>query len=213
LLLQTLPLVHLMQHDPDAAQSFLTLQAEKLGPGFSTAHFVLMIRSVDVLLYQGRAVAALACVRDHWEPLKRSLLYRGRMTRASAHLARARAALMTYRETREAALLSDIADDVEELRQLGPGYAGFAPALEGQIAVLKGNLALARAFFEAALQQFSKEQSDHAVLYVRYRLGELLGDLGGQAMQRNSRETLERQGIVDVEAFLHVVMPISSLQP
>jgi serine/threonine protein kinase len=211
LLLQALPLVHLMQDNPEVAQAFVTTQAKKLGTGFSSAHFLLLIRGVEVLLYQSRGSEAFDLVQAHWQRLTRNMLYRSRMSQASAHLARARAALMAFRETREPGLLETVANDSRVLRQLGPGFSGFAPALEAQVAMLKGDLRLARSRLEAALQQFSNEQCDHASQYVRYRLGGLLGDVGGQAMQRSAREALERQGVVDVERFVRVMLPISAL--
>jgi hypothetical protein len=210
LLLHALPLVHLIQDDPDSAHAFLATQAKKLGPGFSNSHFLLLIRGTDVLIYQGRGREALNWVNSHWDRFKRNLLSRSRATQASAHLARARAALLTYAETGDATLLDIVTKDSRVLRRLGPGYAGLAPALEGQMAVLKGNRALARTHYESALQLLSREQAEHAVQYIRYRLGELLGDAIGRAMQRDAREALERQGVVDVERFVRVTLPIAS---
>ncbi|MET0390476.1 MAG: AAA family ATPase [Polyangiales bacterium] len=210
LLLHAVPLTHLIQNEPEAADAFIQAQAKKLGGGCYSGHVLVMIRGADVLLYQGRGAEAWAWVRRHWQSLARNLVFHNRMLRASAHLVRARAALLAYQELGDRTLLAWILRDSVALRQLGPGYAGFAPTLEAQVAVLKGDLGLARARFEAALQLFSKEQSDHAVHYVRYRLGQLLGDMGGQAMERAAREALERQGVKDVERFVQVAIPIGS---
>jgi len=210
LLLQSLPLVHLMQDDPQGAQAFINSQALKLDDGFSSLHFLLMTRSTDVLLYEGKGVEALALVHLHWDRLTRNLLFRTRVSRASAHLVRARAALMAYRETGDSATLQSVVQDSQALRQLGPGFAGFGPAIDAQLALLQGDRPLARRRFEEALRRFSREQSDHAAAYVRYRLGELLQDPAGRSMLQDTREALERQGVVHVERFVRIILPVSA---
>ena len=210
LLLQSMPLVHLMQDDPQSAQAFINNQALKLDDGFSNLHFLLMTRSTDVLLYEGKGVEALALVHAHWERLTRNLLFRSRVSRASAHLVRARAALMAYRETGDSRSLQSVVQDSQALRELGPGFAGFGPAIDAQLALLQGDRSLARKRFEEALRRFSREQSDHAATYVRYRLGELLQDPAGRSMLSETREALERQGVVNVERFIRVILPVSA---
>jgi hypothetical protein len=187
----------------------LTAQAKLLWTGFSSAHFLVMVRGADVLLYEARGVEALAWIRTHWPGLTRNAQFRNRPTRAAAYFAHGRAALLAYAETKESDLLDAVSRDSRALRRLGPGFVGFASVLDAQIALLKGNRAQARTHFETALQQLVQCQADRPVQYVRFRLGELVGDAGGRAMQRDAREALERQGIVDSERFTRMLVPIS----
>jgi hypothetical protein len=211
LLVQSIPLVHLMQDDPQSAQAFIQAQAAKLDDdGFSSLHFLLMIRGTDVLLYEGKGVEALALVHARWERVTRNLLYRSRVSRASAHLVRARAALMAYRETGDSGSLVSVEEDSQALRELGGGFAGYGPAIDAQLALLHGDRALARRRFEEALRQFSREQSEHAATYVRYRLGELLQDPAGRGLRHETRQALEQQGVVNVERFIRVLLPVSA---
>ena len=43
---------------------------------------------------------------------------------------------------------------------------------------------------------------------MQYRLGGLIGDATGTAMQIDVREQLERQGVVEVERFIRCLVPI-----
>jgi hypothetical protein len=206
--LQSMPLVHLMQADPAGARAFIEAQADKLGEAFSTPHFLRMVRMADVLLYEGKGTEALALVQDTWKTLSRTLLFRSRVTRASAHLARGRAALMACQERHDPELHALVARDAAALKRLGAGFAGFGPAFEGQLALLAGDKTAARRLLELAQSQFSNEQSDHAVRYMQYRLGGLIGGATGAAMQSDVREQLERQAVVDVERFIRCLVPI-----
>jgi hypothetical protein len=136
------------------------------------------------------------------------LLFRSRVTLGSAHLARGRAALMAFEECRDPELLSLVARDAAMLKRLGAGFAGFGPAFDGQLAFLRGDKTEARRQLELAQSQFSNEQSDHAVRYMQYRLGGLIGNANGHAMQTEVREQLERQGVVDVDRFIRCLIPI-----
>jgi len=132
------------------------------------------------------------------------------LARACTLLMRARAGLAAQAESPDAPTLDSIIADSQALRQLGAGFAGFGPVIDAQLAWLKGDKALARAFFEEAIRSFAHEQSDHALKYVRFRLGELVGDVVGQTSCRDIRAWLEQQGVVNAEHFIRIFVPVSA---
>ena len=80
--------------------------------------------------------------------------------------------------------------------------------IDAQLACLEGERAAARVYFEEAIRIFTNEQSDHMLKYVRYRLGELVGDVVGQASCRDIRAWLEQQGVVNAEHFIRIFVPV-----
>jgi serine/threonine protein kinase/tetratricopeptide (TPR) repeat protein len=208
LLIQSVPLTHLMRDDPASAMAFIVQQEGKLGDRFSTLHYFLMLRTAGVLLYEGRGKAAHELVSERWGALTQTLLFRSRVTRASAHLLRARCALMAFRETGESRYLAAIERDRTVVNGLGAGYSGFGPALAGQVALLKNDRAEAQACFESALGLFSAEQSEHAVQYVQYRLGEILADSTGERLKAEATRLLSHQGVSNVPRWVASFVPI-----
>jgi hypothetical protein len=206
-----MPLVQLMQDDPRAAHAFIAMHEKKLDGDFSWLHFTLLARKVDVLLYEGNGRLALEAVQACWPVLSNHPLYSGRLLRACALLLRARASLAAYAETGDEAALEAIPQDSHALRQLGAGFAGTGPLIDAQLACLKGDRSLARARYEEAIHQYSFEQADHGLRYVRYRLGELVGDIVGHASCRDIRAWLEQQGVQNPEHFIRMVVPVSAL--
>jgi eukaryotic-like serine/threonine-protein kinase len=209
LLSLALPLAQLMQDDPRAAQAYIAAQARKLDEDFSWLHFSLLEREVDVLLYEGKGVEAFDAVKKHWDDVAKYPRRMGRLAHACAVLMRARTALAAYAEVQDPATLAIILHESQALRQLGAGFAGFGPVIDAQLACLEGDRAAARLLYEEAVRIFAHEQSDHALKYVRYRLGELVGDVVGQATCRDIRGWLEHQGVVDAEQFIRIFLPIS----
>jgi eukaryotic-like serine/threonine-protein kinase len=210
LLSQALPLTQLMQDDPLAAQAYINAQSRKLDGDFSWLHFTLLEREVDVLLYEGKGSAAFERVRTSWEQVSVHVRRSGRLARACALLMRARAALAAQTEAPDPLILATIAGDSQALRQLGAGFAGFGPVIDAQLACLRHDRTSARAHFEEAIRVFTREQSDHVLKYVRYRLGELVGDVVGQATCRDIRGWLEHQGVVNAERFIRIFVPVSA---
>jgi hypothetical protein len=208
LLLQSVPLAHLMRDDPARAMAFITQQDGKMGERFSTLHHFSMLRTAGVLLYQGRGQAAFDLVAERWDALAQTLLYRSRVTRGSAHLLRARCALMAFRETCDSRYLVGVQSDSAIVNRLGAGYAGFGPALSAQLALLRGDRIEAQAYFEQAIALFSAEQAEHPVLYIQYRLGELLGDSIGERMTLEATKLLSQQGVSNVARWVSSVVPI-----
>jgi hypothetical protein len=208
LLSQALPLTQLMQDDPRAAHAYISAQSRKLDGDFSWLHFTLLEREVDVLLYEGKGREAFERVRSQWDPLSIHLRRSGRLARACTLLMRARAGLAAEAELPDAATLATVTADSHELRQLGAGFAGFGPVIDAQLACLRGDRGAARVHFEDAIRSFSHEQSDHVLKYVRYRLGELVGDVVGQTSCRDIRAWLEQQGVVNAEHFIRIFVPV-----
>jgi hypothetical protein len=208
LLLQAVPLAHLMRDDPASAMAFIVQQDGKLGERFSTLHHFSMLRTAGILLYEGRGKAAHELVAERWGALTQTLLYRGRVTRASAHLLRARCALMAFRETGDSRYLAGVEQDAAIVSRLGAGYAGFGLALSGQLALLRGDRVEARAHFEEALALFSSEQAEHPVLYLNYRLGEILGDALGERLKADATKSLSQQGVSNVQRWVESFVPI-----
>jgi serine/threonine protein kinase len=210
LLSQALPLTQLMQDDPLAAHAYIAAQSRKLDGDFSWLHFTLLEREVEVLLYEGKGREAYERITASWEQLLIHVRRSGRLARACTLLMRARAGLAAQAESPDAATLATIIQDSQALRQLGAGFAGFGPVIDAQLACLKGDKALARAHFEEAIRSFAHEQSDHALKYVRFRLGELVGDVVGQTSCRDIRAWLEQQGVVNAEHFIRIFVPVSA---
>jgi serine/threonine protein kinase len=208
LLIQSIPLTHLMRDDPASAMAFITQQEGKLGDRFSTLHHFLMLRTAGVLLYEGRGKAAHELVSERWGALTQTLLFRSRVTRASAHLLRARCALMAFRETGESRYLASVERDRAVVNGLGAGYSGFAPALSGQLALLQHDRTEAQACFESALALFSAEQSEHAVQYVQYRLGEIMANSAGERLKAEATKLLSQQGVSNVARWVMSFVPI-----
>lgn len=211
ILLFTLPLVHLMQDDARAAHTLLATQEKKLDEAFSWLHLVWLQRKVDALLYEGKGVQALQLVLCSWSSVAGHLTFHGRLGRGNALMMRSRAAIAAYAESRDEATLDTLPQDSQSLRQLGPGFAGFGPVLEAQLACVRGDRATARTRYEEAIAVFSREQSDHDLRHVRYRLGELIGDIVGQSSCRDIRAWFEQQGVADPERFIRIVIPVSGL--
>ncbi|HEY2734544.1 MAG TPA: hypothetical protein VGI70_11200, partial [Polyangiales bacterium] len=208
LLLQSVPLAHLMRDDPASAMAFILQQDGKLGERFSSLHHFSMLRTAGVLLYEGRGKAAHDLVAERWSALTQTLLYRGRVTRASAHLLRARSALMAFRETGDSRYLAAVEQDAAIVSRLGAGYAGFGLALSGQLALLRGDRVEARAYFEEALALFSSEQAEHPLLYLNYRLGEILADAAGERLKAEATKALSQQGVSNVQRWVASFVPI-----
>jgi serine/threonine protein kinase len=209
LLVHSVPLAHLMRDDPDGALAFISQQAERLGPRFGKLHLLALARQVDALLYAGRGREALDEVTRAWAAMSGSELARSRVPLAIVHLLRARSSLSAYGEQPRAILLESVARDSAALRRFGPGFAGFVPLLDAQLALLRNDAPSAQACFEAAIKAFSNAQADHAVQYVQYRLSELmLLATGSVHLKLAVHERLERQGIVDVPRWIRTWAPV-----
>ena len=210
MLSRALTLTQLMGDDPRGASVYIAGQTRKLDGELSWLHLALLEREVDVLLYEGRGVEAFERVGASWDEISVYMRRSGRFTRACALLMRARAALAAHAQVPSPATLAAITQDGAALRQQGAGFYGYAAVVEAQLACLKGDRALARQLFEEAIRVFSHEQSDHVLKYVRYRLGELVGDVVGQASCRDIRAWMEQQGVVNAEHFIRIFVPVSA---
>jgi hypothetical protein len=204
---QALPLVHLMRDDPDGAIEFLARQIPDHDE-FSTFQYLLLVRRADALLYQGRGVAARQHVNAHWSALSASALYRGRMTRASAHLLRARCALMAFRESGDPVVLLETVHDANMLAELHSGFFGFSAAIHGQLALLRGEYEQATAHLEQAWRDCAALGVERPLLYTQFRLGQLVGGTRGRKLSQEAEAELLRQGITNVARWVDVQLPI-----
>ena len=125
-----MPLVHLMQGDPAGARAFIEAQADKLGEPFSMPHVLRMVRTADVLLYEGKGVEALGAGARHLEdaqphaPVSQSCHARQRAPGARP------CGVDGVSGARDPELLRLVARDAAMLKRLGAGFAGFGPAFD-----------------------------------------------------------------------------------
>jgi hypothetical protein len=204
LLIMSVAYAYLMDDKADEAMTFLETQRERLGPGFSTFHHLMIHRTVDAFLYQGRAVEAYQFVDQSWEQVVTSHLARGRTMRAVTHCMRARAAVAAYEVTRNPMYRRVALSDCRALSRIQCGYQGFATALEASLLLTDGQRAKAAVLMERAVGEFDRERVTRFAICARRRLGEMLGDARGAGLIDAADRELGGQGVKNTERWISV---------
>jgi hypothetical protein len=212
LMLMSIPFVHLIQDAPKRALEFLNEQRAGLGPGFSTFHYFVMIRSCETRLYAGSAVAALDDLMSIWPTLVNDYLYKTHVCKADSHYYRARAALGAYFATGDTKARVLAEKDARLLIKTKTGYGGFGTAVRAALAAHGGRRKDAIELIETAIARFEREQADRYATCARYRLGELIGGSRGAALTDAAHEELSEQGIKAPERWVATWLPIAEPQ-
>jgi len=204
LLIMSVAYAHLMADAPDEAMRFLESQQKRLGAGFSTFHHLMIHRTADALLYQGKAVEACAFIEQHWAQILSSHPCRGRLMRAVSFCMRARATTSAYAATRDSAYRRTALSDLRALSRLQSGYRGFVTALHANVLTTDGHREKAAELLDRAIIEFDRDQVTRFAVCARRRLGEVLNDARGANLIDAADRELKSQGVLVPESWISV---------
>lgn len=204
LLIMSVAYAQLMADTPDEATRFLEAQQKRLGPGFSTFHHLMIHRTVDALLYQGKAVEACAFIEQHWEEIASSHPFRGRLMRAVSYCMRARAMTSAYAITRSPAYRRTALSDLRALSRLQCGYRGFVTALHANLLWTDGHHEKSAELLERAIAEFDRDQVTRFAVCARRRFGEVLDNGRGTSLVEAADRELKSQGVKNPERWIAV---------
>jgi hypothetical protein len=191
---------HLAAGDAALAMDFLNKQREKLGSGSTTFHHLLVHRTADTLLYQGKGAEALRYAMDEWAHIKKSGLYRGRFMQAVCHYMRARCAFSALTETRDRTLIPLVEQDLKHVAKLRC-FSGLPSCLRAALYLWEGSADTAKELMLEGWNALKHDQLDRYAMCAARRLGELTRDEQGSVLIAEADAGLKSQGIISPERW------------
>jgi hypothetical protein len=192
----------LMRDQPDRARQHAEEATRSWSRhGLFVHHYLDLRAHVEIDLYQGQALAGWNRLRLRWKELSRAHMLYVQQFRIEMYFLRARTALAAATTpgldaSRRRRLVRSAEHDARRLEREKMAWSdALALLASAGVAALRGDttraaerLALARTAFEA------EDMAFHAAVATR-RLGELLGEHGGQALVQETDAWMTKQGI------------------
>lgn len=178
--------------------------------GFHVQHWYALTAEVQLHLYAGDGAAALACVRDRWTPLQRSLLTHLQIVRVEARVLRARCALAAAATGRgdRAALLREAERYAVRVRREGMAWSTpLADLLLAGVAAARGEPAAALRRLETAVAGCAAAGLPLWHVVAQRRQGELCGGAKGAALREAADAWLTAQTIRAPERWAAMLAP------
>jgi hypothetical protein len=166
----------------------------------------------NIDLYTGNTLAAYRRVTDFWPRLARSRLMFNQLIRVVMLDLRARTALAAAATEKlpPAPLLARARSDAARLERQGRTWSdGLAKMLRACLSLLGGDPGVARRHLQRAIEQMDRAEMALHAAAARQRLGELLGDGGGDAA-RQAAAFMDRQGVRAPHRMVSMLLPWSS---
>jgi hypothetical protein len=208
------PIAWLARLEPDAIEAEIDAALTSWGMPDGTVqlqHMFGLCSRIDLALYRGRPEAVTARLPGELKAVRRAMLDRapmqGILVRSSlARHALACAAAATGSARRE--WLDAARRHVRAYRRMPiPLAAHSALMFDGVIAEVAGDPSTAVERYRAALPGLDACDTHLFAHGVRARLGALLGGDEGRALASSARAWLDREGVRDPDAVLHMLLP------
>ncbi len=195
----------------DARAGLHAAHATLNGEGYYLQHLYGWVNETEVLLYEGRGVAAWEWCLARWPHLAVQVLLTDHSTRAFALWTRGRAAVGHAAEA-PADRAWVIADAVGVARRLGrmpvPYFApGLGRSIRAAVLHLRGDTAAAVRELTLAEENFARWGVVLHAAAVRYRRGQLVGGVAGEKEVAEAEVDLRSRGVTDPSRFVNVFAP------
>ena len=215
LLTMIAPHLHLIQDDPDRAQSGVLQAMEQWSSkGYHVQHHSALVAQVNIHLYQGKPELAWELIAAQWRPLRNSFLLRVQALLITALELRARTALalaetLPPRSRGRKRYLKSARADMKALKR---EHTPFADALVLKLQALEAAVEdrwpeAAALCLQAEIAFGACDMATH-VMAVRYVRSRLEGSLGAKRMGETD-QWLRGQGVVRPERFVRMHLPVS----
>ncbi len=195
----------------DARAGLHAAHATLNGEGYYLQHLYGWVNETEVLLYEGRGVAAWEWCLARWPHLAVQALLTDHSTRSFAFWTRGRSAV-GYAAEAPADRAWVIADAVGVARRLGrmpvPYFApGLGRSLRAAVLHLRGDMAGAIRELKLAEETFARWGVALHAAAVRYRRGQLTGGEPGAKQVAEAEEDLRSRGVKNPSRFVNVFVP------
>ena len=203
-----LNLIWLAADDPDRARAEV-IEALKSWPhqGFHLQHYISLHALSEIELYTGDTEVAGKHVEGQWPALEDSLLLRIPAVRAEAMQLRARTALATSGNGRDAGKLRLAEKMARKIDKVNMSWSKpFALLVRATVAYQRaaGN---ATSLLSESVQSFERADMHLYAAAARWRLGERLGDERGKELIAEAKAWMESQKIKNPEAMMRMLAP------
>lgn len=202
-------LAQLTSDEPEAARAAVVGAMQRWGVNTPHQQWYRLVAEVEIAAYRGEAAQAWTLLEERWPEVRRSLQLRIQAARMVALHLRARVArtMLHSAAARLAArrALLGAARDIE--RANVPWAAGFAHLARAALDADEGNTERATARLERAEATLLAGGMVPYALGARYRRGELLGRLRGDALCADALAKLAARGVRAPERMLQLLEP------
>jgi hypothetical protein len=195
--------------EDDAAQALQYLESERatLPAGFTSVHMWALDRTIDALLYAGRAEEAWRHVHAVWADFKQSPLPRARVFKLNALFMRGRAALAAARQLGGSQYVDDARDCAASLRAFSrPDAQVYGALLEAALAFQEKEIAPAQALLESAVQVSRAAAMHNFTHYANHQLGVVLGT-GGKPLMDEAERALRKMSVRNPARWIATYAP------
>jgi hypothetical protein len=178
ILLLSAPASYLRSDEPLAAAAFLEHYKDKLGPNYSTFKYVWLLRSVELLMYMGRATEGVALMQSHWPHFRRSLLYASPFVRSGFSLLASRCLLGAYMQTRDRAYRRRAEPLLRKWGREQTLYGACQRGLRGVLYAADGSMHAAILALDEAISDLESKSPVVALIFRRKRYQVAADSLG-----------------------------------
>jgi serine/threonine protein kinase len=172
-----------------------------------------LVARVQLELYRGRGLGALALIEAQWPAMSNAHLFRVQTVRIFVRHLRARAALSALAAgevvgAEAAALIRAALRDASGILREGQRWSdGFARLVEAAVHLRRDDRARALEAAGAAIADFDASDMKLWAAAARWQRGELLGDDEGRAAVEAAEAQFRAQGVKDPARFCRMLAP------
>ena len=202
--------VWLIADDPDEGErEAMDALARWSRKGFHRQHYSVMLARVQTALYRGDGQSACRLLVEQESSLRASMLLHVQVFRIEWLYLRARSALaMAFATTSDRGLLRTARDFARRIaRERMPWSDGIALLLQGGIASVEGDRAIAQTYLEDAAGRFDRADMKLYAAVARRRIGALLRDERGRVLQQQAEAWMTAQQIKNPVSITRMLAP------
>jgi tetratricopeptide (TPR) repeat protein len=202
--------VWLIADDPDEGErEAMDALARWSQKGFHRQHYSAMLARVQTALYRGDGQSAWRLLVEQESSLRASMLLHVQVFRIEWLYLRARSALaMAFATTSDRGLLRTARDfDRRIARERMPWSDGIALLLQGGIASVEGDRAMAQTYLEDAARRFDRADMKLYAAVARRRIGALRRDERGRVLQQQAEAWMTAQEIKNPVSITRMLAP------
>lgn len=208
--LRTSSMMYLIADEPSSARR---LAAEVIAQwshlGFHAPHYIELYIQALIDLYLGEVIEARNRVREGWGPLRRSLILRTQFALIEiSHLRACTTLAVASTGLEQQAMLQAARRDADTIeRERMPWGNALAGLIRAGVAVTSGDRKAGLQLLARAEQNLLATDMKLHAAAARYRRGEMMGGVKGQALIDEGKAWMHERGIVEPARFTAMLVP------